>query len=250
MLQMTNEYGVEETQRELLDIMKILHDFCEKKGIQYFLYGGSCLGAVRHKGFIPWDDDMDICVDRTNYNKLISYFDECEELSIHKTIWVYRIQKKCDRKKAGYIPTVDVFVNDNAPNNIFVFQTKIFLLSALQGMLKEQVVYKNYSLKYKVLLFSTHLFGKLFSKESLFKKYESVSQIGNKNPTTNVHCTNSLYNYIRKKYPSDTFKAVFLTDFEDTKFYIPIKYDTYLKTTYGDYMKLPDIVNRKPEHLK
>lgn len=78
---MTNEYGLEEIQKELLDIMKIFHNFCEEKGIRYFLFGGSCLGAVRHKGFIPWDDDLDVCVDRRNYNKLAACFDECEGLN-------------------------------------------------------------------------------------------------------------------------------------------------------------------------
>lgn len=89
-----NQYGTEQIQDELLDLMKIFHNFCEKEGIQYFLYGGSCLGAVRHKGFIPWDDDLDICVDRINYNKLIKSFQKCDELKMYKTIWIYRIQKK------------------------------------------------------------------------------------------------------------------------------------------------------------
>ena len=62
-----NRYGTEEAQNELLDLMKTFHRFCEESDIRYSLYGGSCLGAVRHKGFIPWDDDLDICVDRQNY---------------------------------------------------------------------------------------------------------------------------------------------------------------------------------------
>ncbi len=245
-----NQYGTEQIQDELLDLMKIFHNFCEKEGIQYFLYGGSCLGAVRHKGFIPWDDDLDICVDRINYNKLVKSFQKCDELKMYKTIWIYRIQKKEAKAIQGYIPTLDVFVNDNVPDNPFRFRMKLFRLSALQGMLKEEVVYKGFSFKNKVLLFTTHMLGKLFSTEFLRKRYDAVSQIGNEKETKCVHCSNVFYRWIRNKYPSDTWKDAVLTDFEDAKFYIPQKYDVYLTICYGDYMKLPAEEDRKPEHVK
>ena len=245
-----NQYGTEEIQKELLDIMKIFHDFCEKKGIQYCLYAGSCLGAVRHKGFIPWDDDLDICVDRINYNRLLACFDECKELDMHKVLWIDRIQKKDSIAGQGYIPTIDVFVYDNVPDNPFRFRMKIFRLATLQGMLKEEVVYKGFSLKNKVLLFTTHLLGKLFPTEYLHKRYEAISQIGNERKTKNVHIANGPYFLLTEKYPFDIWNIAILTDFEDTKLYIPMKYDTCLKIRYGDYMKLPDEDNRKPTHVK
>ena len=243
-----DQYGIKDIQDELFGIMRIFHDFCEKNKIQYFLFGGSCLGAVRHKGFIPWDDDLDICVDRRNYNRLVNCFNKCDGLNMHKTIWINRIQKKNAKAIRGYVPTLDVFVIDNVPDNFIKFKIKNLQLSALQGMLKEEVTYKGFSLIYKVLLFSTHILGKLFSTETLRKWYDTVSQIGNEAKTKEVHCTNTSYRAINVRFPADTWKETNLVDFEDTQFYIPARYDTYLKKWYGDYMKLPDEKDRKPEH--
>lgn len=245
-----NQYGTEDIQTELLDVMKIFHDFCVKNGIQYFLYGGSCLGAVRHKGFIPWDDDLDICMDRKNYEKLLSSFNKCEGLNIHQTIWINRIQKNGATEIRGYIPTLDVFTIDNAPDDPKQFKSKVFRLAMLQGMLKEDVTYQGFSLKNKVLLFGTHILGKCFSINQLRKWYDKVSQIGNETKAKEVHCTNTSYNWIQNKYPIDTWNKAILTDFEDSQFYIPEGYDSYLKICYGNYMRLPDEKDRKPEHAE
>ena len=70
------ELNSKELQAATLELMKKLHDICEKINIKYFLAYGTLLGAVRHDGFIPWDDDLDIMMSRDDYNKLISYFEE------------------------------------------------------------------------------------------------------------------------------------------------------------------------------
>ena len=245
-----NKYGTEVIQNELLDIMKIFHNFCVENNIDYSLYGGSCLGAVRHKGFIPWDDDLDICVDRKNYIKLIKVFDDCTQLKCIPTIWINRIQKKDAIKIMDYIPTLDVFVIDNVPNSQFKFKVKLLLLSVLQGMLKEDVSYKNFSTINKFFLFTTHVLGLFFSKKTLRNWYNAVSQIGNNKPAAFVHCSNTSYSWIRNIYPINTWQHLNLVAFEDAFFYIPTEYDTYLKICYGDYMKLPTEKNRVPEHVK
>lgn len=244
-----NQYGTADIQNELLDIMKIFHNFCVEHEIVYFLYGGSCLGAVRHKGFIPWDDDLDICVDRNNYIKLTSVISECTELNMHKTIWVNRIQKTTSQSIKGLIPTLDVFVIDNAPDNSFRFKFKNFRLAMLQGMLKEEISYKRFTPIYRSFLFTTHILGKLFSVNTLRKWYDDVSAVGNETHTKEIHCTNTSYRWIRNKFPSDTWDEAILVDFEDAHFYIPKHYDSYLKVCYGDYMKLPDEIDRVPKHV-
>lgn len=168
---------------------------------------------------------------------------------MHMTLWVDRVQKDGAVNVQGCIPTLDVFVIDNAPDNLVVFRMKILLLSALQGMLKERVPYEKFSFKYKVLSFVTHMMGKLFSTKTLHKKYGSVSQIGNKKPTRYVHFANGPYNSLSKKFPAETWSEALLTDFEDAKFYIPAEFDSFLKTWYGDYMKLPDEEDRRPMRI-
>lgn len=246
----SNKYGTESIQNELLDILKLFHDFCVKNEIKYSLYAGSCLGAVRHQGFIPWDDDLDVCMDRYNYNKLLSSFHECLGLGVQKTIWIDRIQKKNAVTVKNYIPTMDIFVIDSIPDNKLIFEIKVFLLSVLQGMLKEEVSYKKATLFHKILLFGTHIAGKFFSTSTLRRWYDSVSQIGNDNPSEFVHISNAAYAGIRRKIPADTWDEVQLTPFEDTCVYNTTKYDVFLKIRYGNYMELPDEKHRMPEHVK
>ena len=245
-----NDYGTQEIQNELLDIMKLFHGFCQENDISYFLFGGSCLGAVRHEGFIPWDDDLDICVDRDNYNKLLRLFSQCNELKMHQTLWIKRIQKKASISFHNYTPTLDVFVIDNAPDNKLQFDIKILRLAILQGMLKDEVNYKGFSFIYKAFLFITHIIGYLFSENRKRKWYDKVSQIGNAKKTKMVHCSNDLFKLIGKKYSSDVWKEKKLVPFEDTFFFIPVRYDEFLRTCYGNYMEMPDKEHRRPEHVQ
>ena len=69
------EISIEESKRIQLDILKLIHEYCYNNGLKYTLAYGSMLGAVRHKGFIPWDDDIDIAIMRSDYEKLISGFE-------------------------------------------------------------------------------------------------------------------------------------------------------------------------------
>lgn len=245
-----NKYGTAEIQNALLDIIKEFHAFCIDNNIEYGLYGGSCLGAVRHNGFIPWDDDLDIVVDRSNYEMLVEKIDSCKSLNMRRTIWIQRIQKNHAKEINGYVPTLDVFVVDNVPENNLVFKIKVFVLLMLQGMLKETINYEKASFIYKVCLFVTHIVGKLFSKELLRKWYDRISEIGNKEDSKYVHCTNTSFRCLPRKYRADTWKKMVLHDFEDVQLYIPEKYEQYLTVMYGDYMTLPKEENRIPEHAK
>ncbi len=69
-----NEYGLAERQNELLNMLKDVDKILTGNGIAYSLCGGTLLGAIRHKGFIPWDDDVDIMLDRKNYKKMVDMF--------------------------------------------------------------------------------------------------------------------------------------------------------------------------------
>ena len=122
-----------ETQIRLLDMMKRVHEFLSENGIEYYLFGGTLLGAVRHNGFIPWDDDMDIVMDRANYYKLVEVsddlpwddisFDCCEKNpGFHKPFGMFTLLTDTrfvnDRVYfggAGLGTGIDVFIMDNVP---------------------------------------------------------------------------------------------------------------------------------------
>lgn len=70
---------VDDAKRIQNEILIYFNDFCNKHGLKMYLYAGTLLGAVRHKGFIPWDDDIDVCMSRSDYNKLLSLIDELDD---------------------------------------------------------------------------------------------------------------------------------------------------------------------------
>ena len=134
--------------------------------------------------------------------------------------------------------------------SVLRFKLKNFRLSVLQGMLKEERNYKKFSFVYKCFLFITHCMGKLFTKKTLRKWYDSTAQIGNKTKTEYVHCTYGAFKQIRVKYPSNSWAEVKLVKFEDTQVYIPVLYDEYLSKRYGNYMQFPKEEDRVPLHYK
>lgn len=246
-----DKYGTRAVQNELLAMMKDIHAFFESKGIRYALCSGSALGAVRHNGFIPWDDDMDILVDRENYQRILEVFGECDGYVLRRDLWIYRIQKKGREKKEGerYLPTVDIFVLDNAPDGKWARKWQLLRLKMLQGMMKKDVDYQKFSFAYKACLFCTHLLGKLFTYNYKFKRYEKISRKANKKDTKYTACFNDLFKYISLRYEKDLLQSLVLHPFEDTQFYIPEKYDMYLTTIYGDYMTPPKESERVARHL-
>ena len=122
----------------LLEMLKDFDAACRKHAIRYQLFAGTALGAVRHKGFIPWDDDMDIVMSRENYEKFRAAFPKFEGYRIEREIWVPRIRRGDGRF------SIDVFLFDNVPKNSFKRKYKVFRLKLLQGMMKKKPDLKKY----------------------------------------------------------------------------------------------------------
>jgi len=255
---LTNE-ELKKLQKVELELLVEFDRICRKHNIIYSIDGGTLLGAVRHGGFIPWDDDADVVMVRKEYEKFLSVVDQ--ELDTDKFYlqdlnrtpgyrWGYgklrRRNTEFIRLNQEHMPYeqgifLDIFVCDNVPDNYllrcmcnfhsFIYR-KIFYSEVGKGTASGLA-----KLVYKVL--------NLIPEKTIKKRYNKYVKFRNKKSTEMVKCLtfqacNNVYGYKRKWY-EDTIDM----QFEDVSLKACRDYDEYLKFLYGDYMKLPPIEKRK-----
>jgi lipopolysaccharide cholinephosphotransferase len=251
-----NRYGTLEIQKSLLILLKVFDDFCYKNNIVYSLDSGSLLGVIRHKGFIPWDDDLDVVMDRKNYNRLISCIcgdSESINLVIERntpeSLWVDRIHMKNYNNDSQYMPTIDIFLFDNVPNNKYLAKLKVLFLLMLQGMMKPRLNIKKGNLAMKCLSIITWVVGLLIPRRIKYNWYNKVSSLCNKNVSTYGSCYNYPSHGMGHKFDSDVLDCIIRMPFESIEVPVMKKYDHYLTTIYGDYLTPPKKEERIPKHL-
>lgn len=246
-----NKYGTLSAQRGLLELLKEFHSFCQQNNIRYSLAYGSLLGAIRHKGFIPWDDDLDVFVDRANYNKLVQEIKQSEDLQMERdsvsSLWVDRVRRQVV-SKGKYEPTLDILVLDNVPISGLKRKYKLFLILMLQGMIKPNPSLKKGSIVMRVCSVATFIMGKMFSIGIKKRWYRKVSQIGNSTQSKLIANYNGEFSDLKRCYPCDMMGNIIEWDFEDTKACIVADYDMCLTTQFGDYMTPPRESERRARH--
>lgn len=250
----SDKYGTTEIHQYLCGMMDDIDAFCKKKRILYSLSGGTFLGAVRHKGFIPWDDDMDIMFDRKNYRRFLKAVNS-GELPGYKIVgktWVKRVTRRDNPNAAKEEDCIDLFVFDNVPSDPIIAKIKLLILKMLQGMMKDKPDYERFSLKYKILIFVTSTMGKLFPQKFKQDAYDMVSCIGNGDKSSDkINIYNTYFKQIGTlKFESSILKKYRYADFGGRRFMVLKDHDGYLRELYGDYMKLPPENDRKPLHRK
>lgn len=237
-------------QLKILDIAKYIDKLCKKNNIEYFLIYGSCLGAVRHQGFIPWDDDMDIAMTEENYFKFIKIFEEqgdkekyylqtpdkeenyCLAFSKLRDITTTLIEEGNKDKDITYGVYIDIFPLVGVPKNkikrSILKINRTFLLSANANIINN-----------KFLKFISEIIIKTIGKKRIIK-----------------YCTKACFKYKTKDYDEwlsigdgARFELNLLDKkiygnpvykpFEDTRLPIPVEYDKYLRHIYGNYMQIP-----------
>ena len=265
---------IEKMHEVLIKMYKDISAFCKKHSIHLIAGGGTALGAVRHKGFIPWDDDMDLDMIRSDYEKFKSLFEKelgtdyellapgykkganCFLMRVYKrgTTLLNMIDEASPYPSGIYI---DITPIDYAPNNKALRFVKGIMADFLR-IVSYSVYWKQYpsqSLKEFMLQSEGNIYyrfrmfiGKVCSfwpAEKWFAVFDKFIQ-GKKSRYVTVAAG-------RKKYSGEVYrKEVYfparLVKFEDTKIYLHHDCDTYLKGMYGNYMEIPPVEKRE-KHL-
>lgn len=233
----------------LLKMMKDIHKICVDQNICYWLSAGSLLGAVRHNGFIPWDDDIDIVMPRADYEK----FKKIAQ-SFLNTNYKILDMEKTDLKGEYLGPLMkiidintDVFIDinplDKYSSNFFIrlFQKfpKIIYCGKRKAYqsIKEQITFRKkiYSIISKLfLIFSDKFIEKLLG---IWEKH-----LNKEHYIFYSHCNKVIFKGAFLKQDIFPLKRI---KFETEEFFIPNNYDRYLRNKYGEYLKLPKQKDRK-----
>lgn len=259
------EIGLDELKLIQLDILQALHDFCIENNIKYSLGCGTMLGAVRHKGYIPWDDDIDFYVMRNDYERLIKIFPNvykgdyeliCLERdkewgrsyakAFHnKTIL---IEDTTERKRIGI--GIDVYAIDYVPDDeeewLKYNKRRLFYQSVFA--LKSMIISHERSIMKNAVVFLSHLLLSPISLRHMAKFINRYAQKNNgKCHTYACECVQGVITG-KKRFKAADFDDVIEWPFEDRTFLIMKGYDDYLTNAYGDYMTPPPPEKRVSTH--
>lgn len=251
-------------QQKVYDMFKWFHTFCVENDVKYYAIAGTALGAVRHSGFIPWDDDIDVGLPRKEYEKLISLMDgkQFGDYVLEKPLQykdsIYGFAKiydtsttliegsRYDSKRGVYI---DVFPLDGAGNDYAealqrfrsILKTRRWVYNKVCKLRKKRGLKKNLaSLIVRAIPFTS------------WRKLNIV--VDNKAKELEYDTSEYVANYYgawgaeREMCKREVYGTPKLYKFEDGEMYLPEDADKYLTTMYGDYMTPPPVEKRVSHH--
>lgn len=252
-------------QKKLLDMLAWFDKFCKQNNIVYFAAGGTVLGAARHGGFIPWDDDIDVVVPRPDYDRLLKIFNgkidnyilesphslnkdylySAAKLYDTNTTLIEKTQHPC--KRGIYI---DVFPLDGIGNTeeeslsnyrVFEKQNRI-LLTRTCAIRKDRAWYKNAAIRLMKCVPSF-----VINEKKLVVKLDKIA--GYLCSYDSKYVANLMGSYGRKEIvPRELFGDPKVMAFEDIEINVPQYHEEYLAHIYGDWKKLPPENKRKTTH--
>ena len=257
-------------QNTMLSMAKDVVRVCEANGIRYFLDGGTMLGAIRHKGFIPWDDDFDMGMLREDYEKFLvvakeqlagKYFIQTMHSDEKYGFWFAKVRLlDTVYESAGEMNTseyngfyLDVFPYDNYPDGEKERKKTVRKIEFFKRALLAKTDYPIWNLKdgfslsrflsYKALKFALFPIG----KDKIANAYDKTAKAFNGRKTRDVFPQGNSRSgkfHMEARYFADYVSK----PFEDTSFSVLDSYDIFLSTLYGDYMTLPPEGERENRH--
>ena len=268
------------TQKTSLKLLKIFANICQKYNLRYYIGGGTMLGAVRHKGFIPWDDDVDIDMPREDYKKFLNIYKkelkehpECDVYSFYTNNSIFPVARLVDKsikvKKtegiiSDYITPIwlDIVPVDGLPDNVILRKLHLLKLSIIKefyhmSVIKYGGVTTNENKRekrpwYKKLAVWA---GINFPLEKIFK-YNTWIRIYDKELSKYSFYESKLVGTLMSQhgkksiFPAEWYGKGTKYQFEDIEVIGVDNYDAWLTQLYGDYMKIPDEKNRVNHNIE
>lgn len=252
---------IKEMQKIIFNILCDIDDYCQNNNIQYFLSGGTCLGAVRHNGFIPWDDDADIMIPRYDFDCFMEGFATANAKKYgvgslkHDPEWklpygrVWDLSTEAHNKNLNIRSIgifVDIFPIDGLPDG-FEAQKKMYVKIKKYNVMRHAAMRLHFQRKEKwkviKLLLGVYChrkgaryYAEKMEEEALKYKFEDAEYVA-----VSMACHYGDRETIHKECMSQAAQLVF----NGRNFPVPKGYDTYLSNLYGDYMKIPKEMEEK-----
>ncbi len=257
------DFFVSSTRKQIwlkeIEMFELFKSICEKYGLTYYLAGGTLLGAVRHKGFIPWDDDFDVGMPREDYEKFLvaaaneirypfilqTFGTDSEFLSCHAKIrndetTGIRYMEWFDEHSFSQGIFFDIFPYDNIPDGKLKYKlhyarAQFYRHTLNNGPLCKR---KRLTLRRKLAYAFCKVVGVFIPAKKQYYKHEKICRKYNGKQTERWGPASTFYEFPKLYYKREDFKNVIEVPFEFTTAKIPADYDSVLTTQYGDWHKI------------
>ncbi len=255
-----------------MEIVKEVLRICDKHGLTYYMLGGTMLGAIRHGGFIPWDDDIDLGMPREDYERFLEL--ASQELAAHLKVVNYRndpgymyyitrildtetkvIEERIGNDSKYTNASIDIFPIDGTPNNPLLRKIYFFRVMYHRALMslcyKDSIDRKRKRSKKEQLLLWVMEHLPVEKLTTPYKQKCKIDKLMRKHPVSGSKFIGNLMGAYRTReiVPAEYYGAGAMYPFEDTQLRGLEKYHEYLTHTYGDYMQLPPEDSRKT-HFK
>lgn len=253
-----------QAQLKMLSILKVVDNICQKHHLDYWLEGGTLLGAVRHQGFIPWDDDLDISMTRDSANRFVAIADKelppnlflqsaQTDTDYYNLAAPYKIRDKnsrfvelheTGREHFNQGIFIDIFVYDKLPASEIETRKWQLMSKKLLRLLRPKYTSLPLGHNAKLYNFLSQCFPKSWLEKQLNQILSKSAQLDSPWLGYSFDCINNNRVHQNDIFPLKRIK------FEDGMFQVTNRYETILQQLYGDYMQLPPEKDRKMGHCK
>lgn len=254
--------GVEESKKIQLSILEEFSTFCETNNLNYYLAYGTLIGCIRHKGFIPWDDDIDVEMPRDDYNRFIKEYIPSDS-SIFEMIDPYnkkarhpyvkltdkrtvKIENGIDYSNGNIGIDIDIFPLDGQPlkeKNFQRWKKKLIRIYYLHFLCILDL--RTDSLKKKLIVPFLRL---ILKKNKILKFAQKLHEKYPYNSSEYVGVVESVYVDEGDRIEKEVYSSYEYKEFEGKKFRVPLGYHSILTNIYGNYMKIPPVEKRFTHH--